>query len=245
MTPTDTDDDRFTVRSPVEVAFILRAVMQAGEMVTAYFNDGRDFMITAILAVDRNAGEVLFDASKDSASNRRLTGGRKVSFVTTQDRIKVQFDSDAVTTTTYEGDPAFRIPLPASLLKFQRRDYYRVDTPVIKPVRCRLALPEGHVDTHLVDISLGGVCLTGYPESLAMEPGREFPGCRIDLGDAGQLTADLQVRNNIDIPLRNGTVSRRAGCMFVKLPPGAEAMLQRYIIRLERDRRVKMVDGKR
>lgn len=245
MTPAETDDDRFTVSSPVEVAFILRAVMEAGEMVTAYLDEGRDFIITAIVAVDRDAGEVLFDASKHTFSDRRLARGGDVRFVTVQDRIKIQFDSSQARVSNWQGSRVLRIPLPGSLLKFQRREYFRVDTPVMKPVRCRLVLPEGPVDVHLVDISLGGVCLTGYPDSLLVEPGRLFEGCRIDLGDGGKLTADLLVRTSSEIRLRNGAVSRRAGCMFTRLPPGAEAVLQRYIIRLERDRRVKMADRRR
>ena len=50
---------------------------------------------------------------------------------------------------------------------------------------------------------------------------------------------DISVRNSYVVTLKNGANSRRTGCEFVKLGAQQEAMLQRYIIRLERERRVK------
>jgi flagellar brake protein len=239
----DEDDDRFLVRSRVEVAFILKAVMQAGEIVTAYFNDGKDFAITALLAVDGNAGFVILDSSKELAANKRLLGSDRISFVTSQDRVKIQFEVPAVVAIEYENRPALRIALPQSLLKFQRREYYRVETPVAKPLKCVVPQAEApSLTLTVVDISLGGVCVTGYPEAVKLEPGITLEQCRIDLPEVGLLTTTLQVRNTFEVPLRNGTVNRRAGCMFFKLPPASEAMIQRYIIRLERDRRAKLTD---
>ncbi|MBX9629898.1 MAG: flagellar brake protein [Burkholderiales bacterium] len=239
----DEDDDRFLIRSRVEVAFILKAVMQAGEIVTAYFHDGKDFAITALLAVDGNAGFVILDASKELAANRRLLSSDRISFVTSQDRVKIQFEVGSVTAIEFENRPALRIALPQSLLKFQRREYYRVETPVAKPLKCVVAQPDApSLTLTVVDISLGGVCVTGYPEAVKFEPGTTFEQCRIDLPEVGMLTTTLQVRNTFEVPLRNGMVNRRAGCMFFKLPPASEAMVQRYIIRLERDRRAKLTD---
>lgn len=241
--PTEEDDDRFLVRSRVEIAFILKAVMQAGEIVTAYFSDGKDFAITALLAVDGPGGFAILDASKELVANRRLLASRHVAFVTSQDKVKIQFEVPAVAPIEFEGRPALRIALPETLLKFQRREYYRVATPVGKPLKCVLPMPEATpMALTVVDISLGGVCLTGYPEGSRVEPGMTFENCRLDMLEVGILTTSLQIRNTFEVPLRNGSVSRRAGCMFLKLPPASEAMVQRYIIRLERDRRARLTD---
>jgi c-di-GMP-binding flagellar brake protein YcgR len=48
------------------------------------------------------------------------------------------------------------------------------------------------------------------------------------------------VRNSFPVTLRNGSVIKRTGCAFLNLPSGQQAMIQRYIIRLERDRRAKL-----
>jgi len=239
----DEGDDRFLVRSAVEIAFILKSVMQAGEIVTTYFNDSRDFAITALLAVDGPAGFLILDSSKELAANRRLLTSSRIAFVTSQDKVKIQFEVGNVAAIQYEDRPALRIPMPETLLKFQRREYYRVPTLGTKPLKCVIPLPEAApLALSVIDISLGGVSVTGYPEGSAVEPGMTLENCRIDLAEMGALTTTLQVRNTFETPLRNGAVSRRAGCMFVKLPPAAEAMLQRYIIRLERDRRARLTD---
>lgn len=243
MTSAEGDNERFTVRSAVEVASIFRAVMRAGEMVTAHGGDGQILLVTKILQVDAHTDRVLFDAGKDAESNRRLVDGRTVWFVTSQDRVKIQFQSGQMRLTTHEGGPALQIAMPRSLLKFQRREYYRVDSPLTEPVRCRLMRPEGPVDAVVVDISLGGLLLAGYPNTMTMAPGMKFDGAQVDLGEAGRFSASLLVRNLSEVQLRNGSLSRRAGCMFIKLAPATEALLQRYIMRLERDRRAKGIDG--
>jgi c-di-GMP-binding flagellar brake protein YcgR len=238
----DGEDDRFLIRSRVEIAFILKAVMQAGEIVTAYFNDGKDFLITALLGVDGTAGTAILGAGNENGGRHGLLPGSRVAFVTSQDKVKIQFEAEGVTPIEFEGRPGLLVPLPGTLLKYQRREYYRVATPVTRPLKCvvtrRDAAP---LALSVVDISLGGVCLAGYPEGTAIEPGMTHENCRIDLAEVGTLTTSLQVRNAFEVPLRTGAVSRRAGCMFFKLQPASEAMIQRYIIRLERDRRARLM----
>ena len=50
---------------------------------------------------------------------------------------------------------------------------------------------------------------------------------------------DMCVRNSYLVTLKNDQKSRRTGCEFLRLGAQQEATLQRYIIRLERDRRTK------
>jgi len=45
------------------------------------------------------------------------------------------------------------------------------------------------------------------------------------------------VRSTYDVSLKNGTISHRAGCQFINLPISIESEIQRYIFRVERDRR--------
>ncbi len=238
------EESRFLVRGRVEIAFILKSVMQAGEIVTAYFNEGRDFAITALLAVDGPGGFAVFDANQQVAANQRLLSSKRISFVTNQDKVKVQFATAALTPCEFEGRPALRSALPETLYKYQRREYYRVPASLSNPLQC--VVPRGDspaLTMSIVDISIGGVCLTGFPETEILEPGMALDNCRIDLPEIGVLTTSLRVRNSFEIPLRNGLVHRRAGCKFSKLSPASEAMIQRYIIRLERDRRSKFNDG--
>ena len=235
------DESRFLIHSRVEIGFILRGAMMAGEIVTAHFNAGRESFVTALLAVDLQNGICVVDAAKDDGLNRRLASSDRIAFVSRHDKIKIRWEVDRSKLAEFEGRPALYIPLPPRLLKFQRREFFRAETPVLRPVKCTIPIEnQKPVVVPLFDISLGGVGLTGFPESVPVEVGTEFAGCTITLPELGVLSVTLQVRNVVDIPLRDQRVTRRVGCMFVNLPPGTDTVIQRYIIRLERERKSKL-----
>lgn len=239
--PTSEDEARYQIHSRVEIGFILRSAMQAGEMVSARFNEGRDSFVTALLAVDTASGACLIDASSDDGLNARMCNSNRISFVSRQDKIKIRWDAHRARMATFEGRPAITVPMPDSLLKFQRREFFRAETPVMRPIRCTIPLPEKRrLDVNLFDISLGGVGLTGFPDSFAIEVGQDLKSCTITLPEVGVLSVTLQVRNVTETTLRDGRVTRRVGCMFIGLPAGADTIIQRYIIRLERERRAKL-----
>jgi c-di-GMP-binding flagellar brake protein YcgR len=234
----DQDEAKFRVDSRVEIAYILRSLAKSGAPVTAYYNGDREFVVTVVLSVDAERGVVILDAGAKDDANQRLLRSRDLSMVSTQDGIKVQFASDGAQATTFEGRPALRIAFPRSLLKLQRREYYRMPTPVLHPIKCEVPAASGtRVELAVADISLGGACLVGEVSGVALEVGTLIEGCRIQLPDAAVLAADMVVRNSYLVTLKNGQKSRRTGCEFLRLGAQQEAALQRYIIRLERDRR--------
>jgi c-di-GMP-binding flagellar brake protein YcgR len=234
------DESRFRVESDVEIAYILRGLMKSGALVTAYFNAGRDFVVTAVLSVEPERGFVILDSGANRELNDRLLRNGEINVVSSQDGVRVQFASRRVEAVNFEGRLAFRIPIPESVVKLQRREFYRLATPLINPIKCELPGAQGQrVEMPIFDISLGGVCLAGERAGGPLEPGTLLDDCRIALPEAGVVQVSMCVRNSYLVTLKNGATSRRTGCEFVKLSAQQEAMLQRYIIRLERERRVK------
>lgn len=240
------DDGRFRVNSAVEIAFILRAIMKSGALVTANFGRGKELVVTAILAVDAERGQILLDGGSNPELNERLLRGQQLTVVSMQDGVKVEFDIGRVEATSFEGRLAFQIPFPDSLIKLQRREYYRLPAPFLHPLKCQIPLEGGGgiTDTTVGDISLGGVSLLGEHTALKLEVGQLFEGCRIVLPEVGTITAKLAVRSSFPITLKNGALTRRTGCAFVELTPTQEGMIQRYIIRLERERRARLAEPK-
>jgi c-di-GMP-binding flagellar brake protein YcgR len=238
------DEGRFRIHSRVEIAYILRSLMKSNALVTAYFGSGKDFVVTAVLEVD-DRGFVVLDSGSNPELNERLLRSGAVDVMSTQDGVRVQFASRDVQPVSFEGRLAFRLPLPDSLLKLQRREFYRLPTPLVQPLKCEFTSPQGErYELPLADISLGGVCLVGEAAGFTLESGVELDGCRITLPDVGMLQTRLCVRNCYTVTLKNGVQSRRTGCEFVKLGPQQEAMVQRYIMRLERERRARHADRK-
>jgi hypothetical protein len=66
--------------------------------------------------------------------------------------------------------------------------------------------------------------------------GSTYPGCRIELPGVGTLELTLGIQSLFEVTLKNGAKSLRSGCQFVNLHPSMETLIQRYILRLERDR---------
>lgn len=241
LDPEKEDESRFQIHSRVEIGFILRSVLQQGEMISVRFGGGSDSALTALLAVDPAKGFYVFDVPSDPALQRRLLAANRISFVSRQDKITVRWEVGSIQAVEHGGHPALRAPLPEMLLKLQRREFFRAETSVSRPVKCSIPLADGgDLQVNLFDISLGGVGLTGFPDDYPLEIGRDIQGCTITLPEIGVLAVTLQFRNSTEIPLRDGRVIRRAGCKFKSLPTGAENMIQRYIIRLERERRAKL-----
>lgn len=235
------DDSKYLIRSRTEIAQILHAIMQKNELVTAYFNQGHDFILTSIVGVDPGLGAVILDCGANAALNEKILDSEKVIFVTTQDRVRVQFVADRIDSVQYSNRRAFKVKFPATLLKLQKREFYRLTTPVINPIKCIIPTAEhGRMESNIADISIGGIGITGYRPENELETGKHYDGCRIDLPDIGTVIVSLEIRNTFEVILKNGAKTRHSGCAFINIPGSMQAMIQRYIIKLDRERRAKL-----
>ena len=133
--------------------------------------------------------------------------------------------------------------LPLTLIRLQRREFYRMNTPVTNPVRVVVPLPDelgGPTSFPLADISCGGIAILDNKMILGDAIGKEYPNCRIDLPEIGQVTTALQVRNSLDLTLLNNKTNRRLGCEFVNIQRSTLSYVQRYITKLERERNARI-----
>src|SRR5215208_3257239 len=86
------DNGNYRIYARVEIAFILRAVMKSSALVTAYFGQGKDFIVTAILDVDADAESIIIDSGSNALLNERLLRGQRLSVVSSQEGVKVEFE---------------------------------------------------------------------------------------------------------------------------------------------------------
>ena len=239
--PVVTDQSKYLIHSRVGILGILDTLHEAGSLVTAYFGAGNDFLLTSIATVRPDQSEVIMDYGADSAANQRALQARRITFVAAHDRIKIQFVATSVTKVRYGGRDAFGIPIPTELLRLQRREYFRITTPLSRPLKCLIAPQSpavpGPTEATIIDISCGGVALLDSSEPGNIETGVCFRGCRIILPDAGTVTADILVKSVFDVTLKSGTKHKHVGCEFVGMPERERAVIQRYINKVERERR--------
>ena len=237
---------KYLLYSRTEILAILRTMMQKGAMVTVHFDQGQSFLLTALLALAGDNRELLLDIGSDEEMNQRALKARKLILTTVLEKVKIQFSLSGLTTTQYEGRPAFLAAVPASILRLQRREYFRLSTPIANPIRMTtyLQLADGSqafIELPLLDISGGGVGLMVSPEQAELfSRGDLLADCHMLLPEEGLLVATLCVRNMFDVATRTGSRFVRIGCEFVDVPPARLNMVQRYITRIERERKARL-----
>ena len=73
----------YLLHSPREILAVLRQVVAQGDLVTIYFNSGKDFLLTTLLAV--NDRELLLDRGSSEEMNRRALETGKFFCITRHD----------------------------------------------------------------------------------------------------------------------------------------------------------------
>jgi c-di-GMP-binding flagellar brake protein YcgR len=101
---------------------------------------GKDSLLTAIVAINHKDGTLILDYGSSDFLNKKLLSTPHVKFTTGFNGIQVAFTSDKITKTKYQGEDAFVLPIPGSLYWYNRREYYRVNTPLMNPSICEIAL---------------------------------------------------------------------------------------------------------
>lgn len=235
--------DDYQVSSRREIIALLRQICNKNQLVRMLVDGSNDICVTSILGVDEASGSVVLDRSIDAAQNKRIVAADVVPCETTLDKIRILFDAEHISTCTWEGGAALRAAIPLSMIRLQRREYYRMETPVTNPVMATIPMrgaPGGVGVFPLHDISVGGLALLDNQLALEDMLGQVIPGCQIDLPDTGPITTALKICNIHEVTLLNNKVSRRLGCAFVDISRGGLAAVQRYITRLERERNARL-----
>ena len=235
------DEAKYVLRDAREILAVLRNLVGARALVSARLAPGNESVLSTLVEVAEDGSSLLLDGSADALQNQRMERADALDCVTQLDKVRIQFLLKGARLVDEGGSPGFRCALPDSLLRLQRREFYRLQTPLSHAVTCTLALPQAdgsrrNTELRILDISGGGVAIAVPPVGVQFEPGTEFPDSLLRLPDTAPIPARLVVRNLFRITRRGGAEVLRAGCEFADLPRGAEDAIQRYILRIERTR---------
>lgn len=231
----------YQVHSRREILALLRNLQESNQLIRMVMNNGADAIVTSVLAVDDAAGIMVIDCASTPLLNEQIAESENISFETVLEHIRILFFSARIEECIYDGLPAFSMAIPASMIRLQRREYYRVLTPVANPVRCTIHIPQEEgagiatVSVTLKNVSGGGLAIVDEQRQLDPTVGRIYRDCRIDLPGGTLVVATLQIRNIQEVRMSNGKVVRRLGCLFIELPKPMLAAVQRYITKLERE----------
>ena len=236
--------DQYAIHGWREVFFYLRGILEQKLLVNVSLSGSREFIISSILYINEQSGELVMDSVADHPFNRRAKAGSEIRIESSLDHIKIVFDTTVTALADFEGRPAIRAQIPDSIVRLQRREHFRVALPIVNPVQCVIpATATGNPDpvsTVVLDISLGGVAISDNKGTFDPCTGDTLTQCEISLPEIGTLRVDLRVHSVAQITARTGIKKKRIGCSFVDLPYPMVSTLQRYIMKLERERRSKL-----
>lgn len=235
------DYEQYMLHGRTEILQVLKSLIDQVSQVTVFFGEN-NLLLTSVIQADENG--LILDYGASAEMNRKAQEAEKLFCVTNLNKVKVQFILRGVAKIEYQERPAFRAQLPESLLRLQRREYYRLTMPVTRPLKCQIPLPQADgstqpVEVDVVDISSGGLAMIAPPDGIVLEEGLEIADCRIDLPEVGTITATLRVCTLFEITLRSGARLKRSGCEFINIPGPMQTLIQRYIIKTERERKAR------
>ncbi len=238
------DDSPYRVRSRREIISLLTSMMEKNQLLSLLIKGGSESVITSILDVDADEDAITLDAAPSATLNDSIVSSKQISFEAIYNSIRITFSVDGARLIEYQGRPALQVDVPESLVRLQRREFFRIPTPIAKPLRCtfRITQPDGSfvtVITMLNNISAGGVGITDEKKLLSATPGVIYEDCQLELGDNTLVSVKLQVRDCKEFKMTNGKIVNRFGCQFIDIPRTVLAAIQRFITKLEREQNAK------
>lgn len=236
---------KYMLSAPLDILFILRSMHKRGCMATAYFNHGKSFFLTWIISIGRDEKSIILDLGSDKETNREALKADRLILSANLDSVKIQFALNGLRETTYEGEPAFLATIPDKLLRLQRREYFRLETSLTNPVRCEV-FPTGEdgsaqaMNLVLLDISGGGLSLMAPSEAADyFKTGTLLSNCRLQIPEESVIQVNLCVRSAFSMMSRKGSEYFRVGCEYINLSGARLNMIQRYITKVERERKAR------
>lgn len=237
-------DNMFTIVNEPEIRSMLRRLIDQHCLFTAHYGDDPQFLLTTILGFSESGRELLLDVSPHESVNQCVLAAPSLRMHTQIDRVELRFRIGRAVMFSYEGLPAFRVPLPEQMLYLQWREFFRLSPPISRPVICTISMscppdaPDERptLQARVMDIGVGGIALhvpTGFESEFQI--GACFDDCRIDLPNAGLIQPSLVVRHVAQTTDARGQLRTWAGCQFKK-SPALQAVVQRYVMNIERER---------
>jgi c-di-GMP-binding flagellar brake protein YcgR len=226
------DTSSFSIQNPKQIINHLSLLFNHKSLLTARFGANNESYITTLLGINEKNNTLVIDYGPNEDLNQHIVNVGKVTLDTEYKGIKVSFTVIALKKITYNGDPAFSMPIPKSLCWLQRREYFRVKSPLSKPSFCQLIMEDRRpINLKLYDISLTGFAMLNESREISdlLITGRSFEQCKLLLSGAGEGMISFEVSNKYIINPDKLQKIQKIGCKFTKITRQVEETIQRYI----------------
>ncbi len=243
------DDYRVTDRAE-RVALLLQLRDSAAPVLM--HAPGGAALRTRLWVVDGAASRLAFavaEADLPSPHLEPLLDADEVTALAHPGHVKLQFDLHGLVLVRGAASAVLQCALPDEVLRFQRRETFRVCPPVSSPVAYlrHPSIPDMSLALRVLDLSLGG-CALRLPDDVPMlAPGVRLGGVTIELDLSTRLRVELTLQHVTHLgrvdetgPVAgsllaegdrgiDGTGGARLGCEWRLERPADERVLQRWI----------------
>lgn len=239
----------YLVRDAGEIALMLRRMHDHRVLLNVFIDGGSYRFVSAVL--ESGPRGLILDASPDEWLNTHAIAADVLTCTAQLDGVRVQFDVGDTRSINHDKLPALLCSMPKAMLRLQRRETYRLAVPMRSPVGCQITRypPECEggdgataeplvVRPRVVDISMDGIALLLQADELPLSVGMELEDCLISLPESESAKLRLKVRNLHQTTNPNGVRAVRAGCEMLGVPNRFSTQIQRYIFKIERERRM-------
>jgi c-di-GMP-binding flagellar brake protein YcgR len=234
----ENNSEQFRITSPAEVVAILRALMADNVLLTVSFDGPDNLFVTHLVAVNPRDGEIVCDGIPN-ACNGNTNYAPILSVHALHKDIKVIFASRDGELTTFANRPAYKMQLPDSVIRLQRRLDYRAKVPVLTAptISVRKEGSAEPLNLRISDISCGGLSFTVLKERVTFPTGKVLLGCKLEIPRIGAIEVSIEVRHIFQYRDGTGRAMQRYGCNFFRINGTSAKLIQRYINQIEIDRR--------
>ena len=235
----------YLIDNPAEIFRYLERIRTQRTLVKVFLDDGEAFFVSTLLDVAPAAGEIQLDPAPDDSLNIAIQACRRITLSARLDGVQIQARVTEANLVSRPSGRFLRCPAPTLALRLQRRGYFRLAPPASDPIDCRICLPgkdgsQLDFTLHVSDISAGGLSLIVPP--LFINQCRiddVFSDCRLDLGSEGVLLVNLRVRKITQEPDDLPRNQHRLGCEFHELALSRQSLIDRYVARVDRERKAR------
>jgi len=238
----------FLIKNPEKIIYYLSILFKNKCLLTVYFGDNKDSFITTILEINKKDNVFIFYHGPQKDLIEQFLNSSKITFKTRYLGVEVVFDAIRLAKIQHQGVSAFAVPIPASILWMERREFHRVKLPVSKPSYCQLTLEDQEpINLKLYDISLSGFSmlteskevsyLSKTPDLMVLYT--SFEECKLILADTGEGIVSFEIRSKYIMNPETSNRMEKIGCKFTRITPAFETTIQRYMQQIERESRQK------
>jgi c-di-GMP-binding flagellar brake protein YcgR len=236
------NESSFAIRGLEQIFNHLVLLQKSKCLLSVICKENNTTFLTTIIDIDKKNKTLILDYGPKEYLNRPIINGQKTNFVSEYNGIKVAFNSSNFKKIEYDNHPAFQMPLPDSILWMQRREFYRVRSPISKISFCHFTLPEQEpINLQLYDISISGFSVLVESKEVCefLELNTPIEDSKLVLEGVGEGVIAFEVRSKYVMNPEKLNKIEKIGCMYTHITPSFQTMIQQYMQQIERENKLR------